>query len=108
MCAQILSARIKLKKDKAKRMHRTVSNLARLMILACGFPLYFSGDAVQYAAYILKRYPTRANTKRASPIEVLIETVPDLREFVVFSFLRSVYRNPRNNSLQQISTIIGK
>ena len=75
-----------------------------------GLPLHFWGDAVQYAVYILNRSPTRANTKQASPIKVLTGTAPDLREIVLFGSLCSVYRDPRNNSLQhraQITTIIG-
>ncbi|CAI5725768.1 unnamed protein product [Peronospora destructor] len=47
-------------------------------------PVSFWGDAVEYAAYILKRSPTSANAKRASPLEVLAEHAPELRDIVVF------------------------
>ena len=91
-------------------MHRTVLNLARSMMFACGLPFHFWGDAVQYASYILNRSPTRANAKRASSLEVLTGKVPDLRKIVVFGFTCSVYRDPSKNSLQQraqLATIVG-
>ncbi|GAB9476727.1 unnamed protein product [Globisporangium polare] len=72
------------------------------MIFACGFPLYFWGDAVESAAFILNRSPTRANAKRASPFEVLTKQVSDMREIVVFGLICTFYRDPHNNnSLQQ-------
>uniref|UniRef100_A0AAV1TVX0 Retroviral polymerase SH3-like domain-containing protein n=1 Tax=Peronospora matthiolae TaxID=2874970 RepID=A0AAV1TVX0_9STRA len=73
------------------------------MMFACALPLQFWGDAVQCAVYILNRSPTRANAKRASPIEVLTGKVPDLRSIVVFGSSCSVYRDPRKSSLQQRS-----
>ena len=84
-------------------MHRTVLNLARSMIFACALPLQFWGDAVQYAVHILNRSPTRANAKRASPIEVLTGNASDLRTIVVFGSSCSVYRDPRKSSLHQRS-----
>ena len=106
---QVSEARNQASNGKAERMHRTVLNLARSMMFACALPLYFWGDAVQYAAYILNHSPTRANTKRASPLELLTGTVPDLRRIVVLGSLCSVYRDPSKNSLQQsaqLATII--
>uniref|UniRef100_A0AAV1T2Z2 Reverse transcriptase Ty1/copia-type domain-containing protein n=1 Tax=Peronospora matthiolae TaxID=2874970 RepID=A0AAV1T2Z2_9STRA len=44
----------------------------------------FWGDAVLYAVHILNRSPTRANAKRASPLEVLTGKTPNLRGIVVF------------------------
>lgn len=78
-------------------------NLARSMMFACALPLQFWGDVVHYAVHILNCSPTRANAKRASPIEVLTSKAPDLRSIVVFGSLCSVYRNPRKSSLQQRS-----
>ncbi|KAG2858894.1 hypothetical protein PC129_g7246 [Phytophthora cactorum] len=51
-------ARNQASNGKAERMHRTIINMARCMVFACGLPLSFWGDAVQYAAYILNRSPT--------------------------------------------------
>ena len=65
-------------------MHRTVLNLARIMMFESALPLQFWGDAVQYAVHILNRSPTRANAKRALPIEVLTGKSPDMRSIVVF------------------------
>ena len=91
---QVSEAGNQASNGKAERMHRTVLNLARSMMFACGLPFHFWGDAVQYASYILNRSPTRANAKRASPLEVLTGKVPDLRKIVVFGSTCSVYRDP--------------
>ena len=96
---QVLEVRNQASNDKAERMHRTVLNLARSMMFECGPLLHFWGDAVQYAACILNRSPTRANTKQESKIKVLTGTVPHLREIVEFGSLCSAYLDPRNNSL---------
>ena len=87
---QVSEAGNQASNGKAERMHRTVLNLARSMMFACGLPFHFWGDAVQYASYILNRSPTRANAKRASPLEVLTGKVPDLRKIVVFGSTCSV------------------
>ena len=100
---QVSEARNQASNGKAERMHRTVLNLARSMMFACALPLMFWGDAVQYAVHILNRSPTRANAKRASPLEVLTGKTPDLRGIVVFGSQCSVYRDPRKNSLLQRS-----
>ena len=65
-------------------MHRTILDMARSMIFASRLPVTFWGDAMKYAAYILNRSPTSANTKRASPIEVLTKHATDLRDIVAF------------------------
>ena len=79
--------------------------MARSMIVACRLPLKFWGDAVEYAAYILNRSPTRANEARASPIQILTNHAPDLRKIVVFGSICSVYRDPRKDSLKQRSVV---
>ncbi|POM57336.1 Rve domain containing hypothetical protein [Phytophthora palmivora] len=60
----------------SERMHRTVVNMARCMIFACGLSLSFWENAVQYAAYILNRAPTNTNTGRMSPLKVLTKQTP--------------------------------
>jgi hypothetical protein len=86
---------------KAERMHRTIMNMARCMIFACGLPLSFWGDAVQYAAYILNRSPTNSNPGRASPLKMLTKQTPPLGEIVVFGSPCTVYRDPRNKNFSQ-------
>ncbi|OWZ22783.1 putative mitochondrial protein [Phytophthora megakarya] len=87
--------------DKAERMHRTIMNMARCMIFACGLLLSFWGDAVQYAAYILNRAPTNSNPGRASPMKLLTNQTPPLGEIVVFGSPCTVYRDPRNKNFVQ-------
>ncbi|KAE9098045.1 hypothetical protein PF006_g23440 [Phytophthora fragariae] len=82
-------------------MHRTIMNMARCMIFACGLPLRFWGDAVQYAAYILNRAPTNSNPGRASPLKVLTGKSPPLGEIVVFGSPCTVYRDPRKKNFAQ-------
>ncbi|KAE9289670.1 hypothetical protein PF008_g25829 [Phytophthora fragariae] len=76
-------------------------NMARCMIFACGLPLRFWGDAVQYAAYILNRAPTNSNPGRASPLKVLTGKSPPLGEIVVFGSPCTVYRDPRKKNFAQ-------
>lgn len=69
------------------------------------------GNVVQYATFTLSHSPTRENRKRSSALEFLSGIASDLREFVVFSSLCSVYRDTsKKNALQQreqIATIVG-
>eukprot|EP00644_Phytophthora_capsici_P010191 jgi/Phyca11/120476/e_gw1.41.247.1 len=83
---------------KAERMHRTIMNMARCMVFACGMPLSFWGGAVQYAAYILNRSPTNSNPGRASPVKVLTKDTPSLGEIFVFGSPCTVYREPKNKT----------
>uniref|UniRef100_A0AAV1T842 Polyprotein n=1 Tax=Peronospora matthiolae TaxID=2874970 RepID=A0AAV1T842_9STRA len=104
-------ARNQASNGKAERMHRTVLNMARSMIFASRLPLYFWGDAVEYAAFVLNRSPTSANARRASPLQMLTKQTPDLREIVAFGSIYTVYRDPRKNSLKQraqVGVIVGR
>uniref|UniRef100_A0AAV1VBX8 Integrase catalytic domain-containing protein n=1 Tax=Peronospora matthiolae TaxID=2874970 RepID=A0AAV1VBX8_9STRA len=104
-------ARNQASNGKAERMHRTVLNMARSMIFANRLPLYFWGDAVEYAAFVLNRSPTSANARRASPLQMLTKQTPDLREIVAFGSICTVYRDPRKNSLKQraqVRVIVGR
>ncbi|GMF44886.1 unnamed protein product [Phytophthora fragariaefolia] len=94
-------ARNQFSNGKAERMRRTIMNMARCMIFACGLPLKFWGDAVQYAAYILNRAPTNSNLGRASPLKVLTGKSPPLGEIVVFGSPCTVYRDPRTKNFAQ-------
>ena len=80
-------------------------NMARSMIFAGRLPVSFWGDAVEYAVYILSRSSTSANTKRASPLEVLTMHAPELRDKVAFGSVCSVYRDPHENSLAKRSQV---
>ena len=84
IACQTSEARNQASNGKAERMHRTILNMARCMQFGCGLPLKFWGDAVQYAAYVLNRSPTRANPGGASPMKALEGTAPDLTDIVVF------------------------
>ncbi|KAE8883916.1 hypothetical protein PF002_g10296 [Phytophthora fragariae] len=75
-------------------MHRTVLNVARYMLFASGLPLYFWGDAVEYAAFVLNRSSCSANPKRMSPLEMLTGKVPNLSDIVTFGSPCTAYRDP--------------
>lgn len=79
---------------KAERMHRTIMNIVHCMLFGSKLPLTFWGDAVEYAAYVLNRMPTRANKDRKSPLEVLTGKPPLLADIVAFGSPCTVYRNP--------------
>ncbi|CAH0522090.1 unnamed protein product [Peronospora belbahrii] len=79
--------------------------MARSMVFVSRLPLGFWGDAVEYAAYILNRIPTRANKERTSAIEILTKHAPNIWYIVVFGSICSVYRDPRKDSLKQRSAV---
>ena len=56
---QVSEARNQASNGKAERMHRTIMNMVRSMVFASNLPLYFWGDAAEYAAYILNRSRTK-------------------------------------------------
>ena len=91
-------ARNQASNGKAERIHRTVFNMARLMIFACNMPSYFCEDAVEYVPYILSRGSTSANEKRASPYEVLTKVAPDFLD-IVMSGRRATYDGTRARTL---------
>jgi hypothetical protein len=51
-------------------MHRTIMNMVRSMVFACGLPLSFWGDAAEYAAYILNRSSSKGNPGSKSPMQI--------------------------------------
>ena len=69
---------------KAERMHRTILNMMRSMVFACGLSLSFWGDAAMYAAYLLNRSLSKANVSRLSPLQMLTRKVPVLSDIVAF------------------------
>lgn len=80
---QVSEANNQASNGKTERMYRTVLNMARSMIFAIGLPLFFWGDAVQYATYVFNRSPRSASTKRMSPLEVLPGEIPRIYDIVV-------------------------
>ena len=108
---QVTEANNQAANGKAERMHRTVMNMVRCMLFGCGLPLKYWGDAAEYAAYVLNRMPTRANSKRQSPIHVLTGRVADLVDIVTFGSPCTVFRDPKKDSLKRRGTagiIVGK
>ncbi|KAE9342371.1 hypothetical protein PR003_g9516, partial [Phytophthora rubi] len=64
------------------------------MLFASGLPLYFWGDAVEYAAFVLNRSSCSANPKRMSPLEMLTGEVPNLSDIVTFGSPCTAYIDP--------------
>ena len=96
---QISQPRNQASNGKAKRMHHTIMNMVRCMTYGCGLPLIFWGDAAEYAAYIVNRTPSNANTDRQSPLQMLTKIMPALTDIVVFGLPCTVHRNAKNKSL---------
>ena len=108
---QVSEAKNQARNGKAERMHRTIMNMVRSMILASNLPLSFWGDAAEYAAYILNRSRTKSNPGGISPMEFLTKKVPTLNDIVVFGSTCTVHVNARNKSLGdrgKATIIIGK
>ncbi|KAE8914258.1 hypothetical protein PF001_g8811 [Phytophthora fragariae] len=87
-------------------MHRTIMNMARCMASACGLPLRFWGDAVQYAAYILNRAPANSNPGRVPRLKVLTGKSLQLGEIVVLGSPCTVYWGPRKKNFAQRAQLI--
>ena len=88
---------------KSERMHRTLFNMARTMLFCSGLATKFWGDAVQYAAYVLNRSPTRANPKNASPLEMLYGKAPDVSKIVRFGSICDVHIAPSGSNFKSRS-----
>ena len=61
---QVSDPRNQASNGKAERMHRTIMNMVRSMVFACGLPLSFWGDAAEYSAYIINQSPSEANAEK--------------------------------------------
>ncbi|CAI5721083.1 unnamed protein product [Peronospora destructor] len=108
---QVSEANNQASNGKAERMHRTVLNMARCMIFASSLPLYFWGDAVQYATYVFNRSPSSAKPKRMSPLEMLTGETPSISDIVVFGSPCTVHRNPGKKAWKhraEVGVIVGK
>uniref|UniRef100_A0AAV1UHJ8 Uncharacterized protein n=1 Tax=Peronospora matthiolae TaxID=2874970 RepID=A0AAV1UHJ8_9STRA len=108
---QVSEPRNQASNEKAERMHRTIINMVRSMLLACGLPLSFWGDAAEYAVYILNRSPSKANLGRQLPLQMLTKSIPDLSDIVAFGSPCTVHRDASNKSLGERGKqgiIIGK
>lgn len=67
--------------DVAKRMNRTLTEMARCMILQAGLSLQFWAEAINTAAYMRNWPPTRA-FEDATPYDVVLrETNVKLQDF---------------------------
>ena len=79
---------------KAERMHQTLFNKARCMLLRSGLPPSFWLHAVHYAAWIQNRIPTSATSK--VPYSVLTGKVPNVAMAKVFGCLSHIFLHPDN------------
>ena len=96
---QVSEARNQASNGKAERMHRSIMNMVRSMVFACGLQLSFWGDAAEYAAYILNRSPSKANAGLLSPLQILTNKVPVLSDIVVFCSPCTVHQDAKNKLL---------
>jgi hypothetical protein len=85
-------------------MHRTILSIARRMVFNNGEPMRFWGDAVEYAAFVLNRSPSRSNRGRNSPLELLEGKAPSLLNVVVFGSTCMVCRDPNGRTLTNRAT----
>jgi hypothetical protein len=96
---------------KAERIHRTIFNMVRCMIFESGLAPTFWSDTAEYATYILNRSPSRANTGRHSPIQVLTDKSSSLRDVVAIGSSCTVRRDPKKKTLQKravLGRVLGK
>jgi hypothetical protein len=98
MARQLTELNNRASNGKAERLHQTVLNMARCMIFNSGMPIRFWGDAVKYAAYVLYRSPSRGNSGRKSPLEVLEGKTPSLTNIVTFGSTCMVFRDSKRRT----------
>jgi hypothetical protein len=66
---------------KAERMHRTIHDMARYMVLNSGLTIRLWRDTVKYAAYVLNRSTNRCNPDEKLPLELLEGKEPSSLHF---------------------------
>ncbi|CAL1698121.1 unnamed protein product [Somion occarium] len=68
----------------AECMNRTLVEMARTMLEDAGLPKSLWGDAIQYAAYIINRTPTRSLPNNRTPHEVHTGNIPSVAHLRIF------------------------
>ncbi|XP_019089143.1 PREDICTED: uncharacterized protein LOC109127963 [Camelina sativa] len=68
---------------RVERKHRHILNVARSLLFQAGLPVFFWGEAVLTAAYVINRTPSKLHKGR-SPYEVLTGIKPDYGQLRVF------------------------
>ena len=90
---------------------RPLTNKVRCILFGCGLALGYRGYAAKYAAYVLNRMFTRANTGRKCPIEILTGKPASVICVVILGSPCTLYRNPKKKYLTKRGTpgiIVGK
>ena len=95
---QVREANNQTSNGKAELIHRTVLKMARSMIIESGLTLYFWGDAVHYATYVLNLSPSSAKRNVYDATGDV-----DRRDFqyvrlVLFDSPCTIYRNPNKTA----------
>ena len=86
---------------KAERMHQTLFNKARCMLLRSGLPPSFWLYAVTYAAWIQNRLPSSSCPD--VPFSLLTGKPPNLCMAKVFGCLSHIYLHPDNRPSKKLS-----
>ena len=66
----------------AERMNRTLVEMARCMLLESGVSTGFWAEAIQTAAYIRNRCPSRSLTENITAYEIWYKHKPDILKFL--------------------------
>ena len=88
----------------AERFNRTITTIARAMLIWSGLPLSFWAEAVVYACHIYNKLPHGARGSK-SPDELWYERKPDLSRERVFEYACRVYlaKEQRKSKLYSVS-----
>eukprot|EP00963_Diacronema_lutheri_P008222 scaffold732_cov348-Pavlova_lutheri.AAC.2 len=70
--------------DQAERLHRTLDESARALLLSSKLPRTFWGEAIRCANYIRNRLPVKASVEGKCPIELLTNKEPSLHNLRTF------------------------
>eukprot|EP00963_Diacronema_lutheri_P010374 scaffold1042_cov345-Pavlova_lutheri.AAC.3 len=64
--------------NAAERLHRTLNESGRALLLSSRLPRTFSGEAIRCANYIRNQLPVKASVEGKCPIELLTKNQPSL------------------------------
>ena len=70
--------------NAAERLHRTLNESARALLLSSKLPRTFWGEAIRCANYIRNRLPVKASAEGKCPIELLTNKQPSLDNLRTF------------------------
>lgn len=87
----------------AERMNRTITEMARALVIAAELPKTFWGEAVLTAVYLINRSPTKALKTNKTPYELWHNQKPLIKHLRVFGSTVYVHNKTRDGKFDSKS-----